>query len=74
MVLGSFGKRSQSRFTIMCVMCISAHFPPPGIEDDFEFVGFHYMLISNAPGKLQSVNYVKFLLVVNLLRLSCNQL
>lgn len=21
---------------------IRAHFPPPGLEEDFEFVGFHY--------------------------------
>lgn len=24
------------------VMCIRAHFPPPGIEEDFEFTGFRY--------------------------------
>lgn len=24
------------------VMCIRAHFPPPGLEEQFEFEGFHY--------------------------------
>ena len=24
------------------VSCIRAHFPPPGQEDDFVFVGFHF--------------------------------
>lgn len=39
---GVLGKEIRVVLPSCAVMCIRAHFPPPGIEEDFEFVGFHY--------------------------------
>ena len=39
---GVLGKEIRVVLPSCAVMCIRAHFPPPGIEEDFEFVRFHY--------------------------------
>ena len=39
---GVLGKEIRVVLPSCAVMCIRAHFPPPGLEDDFEFIGFHY--------------------------------
>ena len=39
---GVLGKEIRVVLPSCAVMCIRAHFPPPGIEEDFEFVGSHY--------------------------------
>lgn len=39
---GVLGKDIRVCLPSCVVMCIRAHFPPPGIEDDFEFTGFKY--------------------------------
>jgi len=39
---GVLGKEVRVVLPACAVMCIRAHFPPPGIEEDYEFVGFHY--------------------------------
>ena len=33
---------SLVRNFVLSVSCIRAHFSPPGNEDDFEFIGFHF--------------------------------
>ena len=37
---GVHGKEIRVVLPSFAVSCIRAHFPPPGNEDDFEFVGF----------------------------------
>lgn len=39
---GVLGKEIRVVLPACAVSCIRAHFPPPGNEDDFEFVGFHF--------------------------------
>ncbi|KXJ11944.1 P2X purinoceptor 7 [Exaiptasia diaphana] len=39
---GVLGKEIRVVLPSCAVMCIRAHFPPPGLEDDFEFTGFQY--------------------------------
>jgi len=39
-VHGFVGKNIRSVIPSCAVCCIQAHFPPPGIEEDFEFTGF----------------------------------
>lgn len=39
---GVVGKDIRVVLPSCAVSCIRAHFPPPGDEDDFEFVGFHF--------------------------------
>lgn len=39
---GFLGKDVRVVLPSCAVMCIRAHFPPPGLEEDFEFEGFHY--------------------------------
>lgn len=39
---GVLGKEIRVVLPSCAVMCIRAHFPPPGLEEDFEFVGFLY--------------------------------
>ena len=39
---GVLGKEIRVVLPSCAVSCIRAHFPPPGNEDDFEFVGFHF--------------------------------
>lgn len=39
---GILGRQIRVVLPSCAVMCIRAHFPPPGIEDEFEFVGFLY--------------------------------
>lgn len=39
---GFLGKYVRVVLPSCAVMCIRAHFPPPGLEEDFEFEGFHY--------------------------------
>ena len=39
---GVLGKEIRVVLPSCAVMCIRAHFPPPGLEEDFEFIGFHY--------------------------------
>jgi len=37
---GVLGKEIRVVLPSCAVMCIRAHFPPPGLEENFEFVGF----------------------------------
>ena len=39
---GVLGKEVRAVLPSCAVSCIRAHFPPPGDEDDFEFIGFHF--------------------------------
>lgn len=39
---GFLGKDIRVVLPSCAVMCIRAHFPPPGLEDDFVFEGFHF--------------------------------
>ena len=39
---GILGKEIRVVLPSCAVSCIRAHFPPPGNEDDFEFVGFRF--------------------------------
>ena len=39
---GILGKEIRVVLPSCVVMCIRAHFPPPGYEDDFVFEGFKY--------------------------------
>ena len=39
---GVIGKEIRVVLPSCAVSCIRAHFPPPGNEDDFEFVGFRF--------------------------------
>lgn len=39
---GFLGKDIRVVIPSCAVMCIRAHFPPPGLEDDFVFEGFHF--------------------------------
>lgn len=39
---GYLGKDIRVVLPSCAVMCIRAHFPPPGLEDNFIFEGFHY--------------------------------
>ena len=39
---GVLGKEVRVVLPSCAVMCIRAHFPPPGLEDDFVFEGFHF--------------------------------
>ncbi len=39
---GFLGKDIRVVMPSCAVMCIRAHFPPPGLEDDFIFEGFHF--------------------------------
>ena len=39
---GVLGKEIRVALPSCAVSCIRAHFPPPGLEDDFEFEGFHF--------------------------------
>lgn len=39
---GYLGKEVRVALPSCAVMCIRAHFPPPGLEEDFSFEGFHY--------------------------------
>lgn len=39
---GILGKEIRVALPSCAVCCIRAHFPPPGLEDDFEFEGFHF--------------------------------
>jgi len=39
-VHGFVGKNIRSVIPSCAVCCIQAHFPPPGLEEDFEFTGF----------------------------------
>jgi hypothetical protein len=39
---GVLGKNIRVPLPSCAVCCIRAHFPPPGLEDDFVFEGFHY--------------------------------
>ena len=36
------GKEIRVPLPSSAVCCIRAHFPPPGLEDDFKFEGFHF--------------------------------
>ena len=36
------GKEIRVPLPSCAVCCIRAHFPPPGLEDDFQFEGFHF--------------------------------
>jgi len=38
---GYLGKDVRVVLPSCAIMCIRAHFPPPGLEEDFEFEGFH---------------------------------
>ena len=44
--LGGVGVCWENTFRVplpLCaVSCIQAHYPPPGLEEEFEFVGFKY--------------------------------
>jgi len=37
---GLLGKEIRVILPSCAVMCIRAHFPPPGLEEDFQFTGF----------------------------------
>ena len=39
---GVLGKKVRVFLRSCAVSCIRAHFPPPGDEDDFNFVGFRF--------------------------------
>jgi len=39
---GFLGKDVRVILPSCAVMCIRAHFPPPGLEEDFNFEGFHF--------------------------------
>lgn len=39
---GFLGKDVRVVLPSCAVMCIRAHFPPPGLEEDFVFEGFHF--------------------------------
>lgn len=39
---GLLGKEIRVVLPSCAVMCIRAHFPPPGLEEDFEFTGFSW--------------------------------
>lgn len=39
---GILGKEIRVPLPSCAVSCIRAHFPPPGLEEDFEFEGFHF--------------------------------
>ncbi|XP_068756481.1 uncharacterized protein [Montipora capricornis] len=39
---GVLGKEMRVPLPSCAVCCIRAHFPPPGLEDDFQFEGFHF--------------------------------
>lgn len=39
---GVLGEKVRVPLPSCAVCCIRAHFPPPGLEDDFTFEGFHY--------------------------------
>lgn len=39
---GTVGREIRVALPSCAVMCIRAHFPPPGLEDDFVFTGFLY--------------------------------
>ena len=39
---GVLGKEVRVVLPSCAVMCIRQHFPPPGVEDNFTFEGFHY--------------------------------
>jgi len=39
---GVIGKEIRVSLPACAVCCIRAHFPPPGLEENFEFVGFRF--------------------------------
>lgn len=39
---GILGKEIRVTLPSCAVMCVRAHFPPPGLEEDFVFTGFRY--------------------------------
>lgn len=39
---GVLGKEIRVPLPSCAVCCIRAHFPPPGLEDNFQFEGFHF--------------------------------
>ena len=39
---GILGKEIRVPLPSCAVSCIRAHFPPPGLEEDFEFEGFYF--------------------------------
>ncbi|XP_068697248.1 uncharacterized protein [Montipora foliosa] len=39
---GVLGKEIRVPLPSCAVCCIRAHFPPPGLENDFQFEGFHF--------------------------------
>ena len=39
---GFLGKEVRVVLPSCAVMCIRVHFPPPGLEEDFVFEGFHF--------------------------------
>ena len=39
---GILGKEIRVVLPSCAVMCIRQHFPPPGLEEDFIYEGFHY--------------------------------
>ena len=39
---GNFGKEVRVLLPSCAVCCIRAHFPPPGLDNDFQFEGFHF--------------------------------
>ena len=39
---GVLGKEIRVALPSCAVSCIRAHFPPPGLEEDFQFEGFHF--------------------------------
>lgn len=39
---GVLGKNIRVPLPSCAVCCIRAHFPPPGLEDDFVYEGFHF--------------------------------
>ena len=39
---GVLGNQIRVVLPSCAVICIRAHFPPPGEEDDHEFIGFHF--------------------------------
>ena len=41
-LLGGVGKEIRVPFPSCVVSCIRAHFPPPGLEEDFVFEGFKF--------------------------------
>ena len=63
---GVLGKEIRVSLPSCAVCCIRAHFPPPGLEDDFQFEGFHFPNSRVNLGK----NYAPFVLRLNVFNLS----